>query len=67
MLRRVAFLNILRHVAQVAAYLSPWGRLAQMVERLVYTEEVGGSIPSPPTMCFPTHEIQITVRFIQLP
>ena len=25
------------------------GRLAQMVERLVYTEKVGGSIPSSPT------------------
>ena len=26
------------------------GRLAQLVERLVYTENVGGSSPSPPTM-----------------
>ena len=26
------------------------GRLAQLVERLVYTEEVGGSKPSPPTI-----------------
>ncbi len=26
------------------------GRLAQLGERLVYTEEVGGSIPSSPTM-----------------
>lgn len=25
------------------------GRLAQLVEHLVYTEEVGGSIPSAPT------------------
>ena len=25
------------------------GRLAQLVEHLVYTEEVGGSIPSSPT------------------
>ena len=25
------------------------GRLAQPVEHLVYTERVGGSIPSPPT------------------
>ena len=25
------------------------GRLAQLVEHLVYTEEVGGSTPSPPT------------------
>ena len=24
------------------------GRLAQLGERLVYTQEVGGSIPSPP-------------------
>ena len=26
------------------------GRLAQLVERLVYTENVGGSSPSPPTI-----------------
>ena len=26
-----------------------WGRLAQLVEHLVYTERVGGSSPSPPT------------------
>ena len=25
------------------------GRLAQPVERLLYTQDVGGSIPSPPT------------------
>ena len=25
------------------------GRLAQLVERLLYTQNVGGSIPSPPT------------------
>src|SRR6266487_3303208 len=29
--------------------LSGPGRLAQLGERLVYTQEVGGSIPSPPT------------------
>ena len=28
------------------------GRLAQLAEHLVYTERVGGSIPSPPTMIF---------------
>ncbi len=28
------------------------GRLAQLVEHLVYTERVGGSSPSPPTMFF---------------
>ena len=28
------------------------GRLAQLGERLVYTQEVGGSIPSPPTHLF---------------
>src|SRR5215210_6730541 len=27
----------------------PGGRLAQLVEHLVYTERVGGSSPSPPT------------------
>src|SRR5690242_14968810 len=37
------------------------GRLAQLVEHLVYTERVGGSSPSPPTTittdiyCVPTH------------
>ena len=25
------------------------GRLAQLAERLLYTQDVGGSIPSPPT------------------
>ena len=28
----------------------PGGRLAQLVERLVYTENVGGSSPSSPTI-----------------
>ncbi|VWX61159.1 hypothetical protein SPHINGOR109_51036 [Sphingorhabdus sp. 109] len=27
-----------------------WGRLAQLVERFVYTEDVGGSSPSSPTI-----------------
>jgi hypothetical protein len=27
------------------------GRLAQLVERLLYTQDVGGSSPSPPTIC----------------
>jgi hypothetical protein len=27
-----------------------YGRLAQLAERLVYTEKVGGSIPSSPTI-----------------
>jgi hypothetical protein len=26
-----------------------FGRLAQLAERLLYTQDVGGSIPSPPT------------------
>jgi hypothetical protein len=30
-------------------YISPRGRLAQLVERLLYTQDVGGSNPSPPT------------------
>jgi hypothetical protein len=30
-------------------YTSPRGRLAQLVERLLYTQNVGGSNPSPPT------------------
>jgi hypothetical protein len=29
--------------------IAPDGRLAQLVERLVYTENVGGSSPSSPT------------------
>jgi hypothetical protein len=32
----------------VLARLNARGRLAQLVERLVYTEVVGGSSPSPP-------------------
>src|ERR1700750_2600748 len=28
---------------------TPFGRLAQLVERLLYTQDVGGSSPSPPT------------------
>jgi hypothetical protein len=30
-------------------YSSRIGRLAQLVERLLYTQDVGGSSPSPPT------------------
>jgi hypothetical protein len=32
----------------VTALINTQGRLAQLVERLVYTENVGGSSPSPP-------------------
>jgi hypothetical protein len=32
----------------VTALINAQGRLAQLVERLVYTENVGGSSPSPP-------------------
>src|SRR5205823_235646 len=35
-------------VARVRIPLGVSGRLAQLGERLVYTQEVGGSIPSPP-------------------
>ena len=35
-------------VARVRIPLGAPGRLAQLGERLVYTQEVGGSIPSPP-------------------
>jgi hypothetical protein len=31
------------------AILDGTGRLAQLVERLLYTQDVGGSSPSPPT------------------
>ena len=30
-------------------YITSRGRLAQLVERLLYTQNVGGSSPSPPT------------------
>ena len=32
----------------------PQGRLAQLVEHLVYTERVGGSSPTPPTTTIAT-------------
>jgi hypothetical protein len=32
----------------LVALMNAQGRLAQLVERLVYTENVGGSSPSPP-------------------
>ena len=35
----------------------PGGRLAQLVERFVYTEDVGGSKPSPPTKGSSMHRI----------
>ena len=34
----------------------PVGRLAQLVERLLYTQDVGGSSPSSPTILFPNLE-----------
>ena len=40
--------NISRALSTDAGLLE--GRLAQLVEHLVYTERVGGSIPSPPTI-----------------
>ncbi len=36
-------------VRPLAGGARPNGRLAQLVEHLVYTERVGGSSPSPPT------------------
>ena len=36
------------------------GRLAQLVEHLVYTEEVGGSIPSSPTKLLETLSQSVT-------
>ena len=41
-------LAILREACKSA--LPELGRLAQLVERFVYTEDVGGSSPSPPTI-----------------
>ena len=54
--------------------ISPWpvenrfnglshGRLAQLVEHLVYTEGVGGSSPSPPIISSPRRAIRPRVRF----
>jgi hypothetical protein len=48
-------LTALRAVALQAEKL---GRLAQLVEHLVYTERVGGSSPSPPTSLRILHENQ---------
>src|SRR5262245_57936951 len=36
-------------IGPATAINDPRGRLAQLVEHLVYTERVGGSSPSPPT------------------
>ena len=38
---------------QVMKFFETFGRLAQLAEHLVYTERVGGSIPSPPTTISP--------------
>src|SRR4029077_9537410 len=38
------------------ATMGQFGRLAQLVERLLYTQNVGGSSPSPPTTLRPTVE-----------
>jgi hypothetical protein len=43
------------------------GRLAQMVERLPYTQNVGGSIPSAPTsfpdrICFSSYRLSSSSR-----
>src|SRR5262245_60415190 len=41
-----------RALLAVAGFAAIWvgaGRLAQLVERLLYTQDVGGSSPSPPT------------------
>ena len=38
------------------------GRLAQLVERFVYTEDVGGSSPSSPTILPPFAEMAFTVH-----
>lgn len=45
-----SFLKLALAATGVAGYSLPHrGRLAQLVERFVYTEDVGGSSPSPPT------------------
>ncbi len=38
---------------------APDGRLAQLVERLVYTEDVGSSSLSPPTICSPSDTVTV--------
>src|SRR5215470_16730954 len=40
-------------IGPATAINDPRGRLAQLVEHLVYTERVGGSSPSPPTSFAP--------------
>jgi hypothetical protein len=43
------------------------GRLAQLGERLVYTQEVGGSIPSPPIKRKPRkHELSLLPQACKL-
>jgi hypothetical protein len=42
----------------------PDGRLAQLVERLLYTQDVGGSIPSPPTNC--RRSVLLRIAFVAL-
>ena len=50
-LRRLPFadLNARRMAQALARTVELSGRLAQLGERLPYKQEVGGSIPSPPT------------------
>jgi hypothetical protein len=68
-LRKKTFLNVrcceeLTHQAQDARKAAV-GRLAQLAEHLVYTERVGGSIPSPPTnIRFKTIRINLSARFV---
>lgn len=53
-------LAIFRKAASIErALMGRFGRLAQLVEHLVYTERVGGSSPSPPTI----PKSRVPVRF----
>jgi hypothetical protein len=47
--KALRFGNGARLTSTMPICILSWGRLAQLVERFVYTEDVGGSSPSSPT------------------
>ena len=58
-----SFLKLALAATSVAGYsLLHRGRLAQLVERFVYTEDVGGSSPSPPTTPSLPHSMTVRPR-----
>ena len=49
----------LRSTTELRIAPARYGRLAQLVERFVYTEDVGGSSPSSPTIAFKSFAIDL--------